>query len=181
MSTSICTPAAVEALGPVARLFEYPDENFATHYAAAVEGVRAAGDEGAVLLDEFYAEMARLSVEQAQELYTRTFDLAPVCVPYASVHLFGGESFKRAELMSGLNAAYARCGLERDGELPDHLAVLLRAVPMLDDEEREELARFVVSPALEKMAKLLESANSPWRHAVQVARRLLAGGDASND
>lgn len=172
------TIAPAQALAPLGALFEYPDASFQERYDEALEAARACGsDAAAAALGEFWREVSGLSTEHAQELYTRSFDLSPVCVPYASVHLFGAESFKRAELMTGLNAAYERVGFERGTELPDHVALVLACAPRFDDDERAELVALVLAPALEKMAAALEGAGSPWRYAARAAQALLTMGD----
>ena len=134
------------------------------------------GDVAAALAD-FSGDVANLSTEHAQELYTRSFDVSPVCVPYASVHIFGEESFKRAELIAGLGAAYARVGFDRGTELPDHVALLLRCAPQFEADEWTELRSFVLLPAVEKMSAGLEKAGSPWRHVMRAAALVLALGD----
>ena len=121
-----------------------------------------------------------MSTEHAQELYTRSFDLSPVCVPYVSVHLFGAESFKRSELMTGLIAAYERVGFDRGTELPDHIALVLQCAPRFDADEWDDLAVLVLTPALEKMREALSNANSPWRHVACAAQAMLRAGEVSD-
>lgn len=174
MVTTITRTSALAALG---KLLEYPDDRFQERYDDASESVRACSDEAATALDEFIQDVSALSTEHAQELYTRSFDLSPVCVPYASVHLFGAESFKRAELMTGLNAAYERAGFDRGTELPDHIALLLRCAPHFDADEWADLAELVLTPAFEKMAAALDGAGSPWRHLLHAAQALITTGD----
>lgn len=164
MNATVSRTAALAALGT---LLEYPNEIFSLRCGKAPVAA-------------FTAEISVLSTEQVQELYTRSFDLSPVCVPYLSVHLFGAESFKRGELMTGLKAAYERTGFACGTELPDHIAVVLQSAPYLDAEEWADLERFVIAPATEKMLAELEKAGSPWRHVVAAVRALLPLGDESD-
>lgn len=174
MMTATSKTSAAAAIGA---LLEYPGESFQERYDEAMEAVRALDCDAKAALASFQAELSGLSTEHAQELYTRSFDLSPVCAPYASVHLFGAESFKRAELMAGLIAAYERAGFDRGTELPDHIALLLRSAPGFDADEWEDLSALVLSPALEKMGGALDGAKSPWRHVVRAARIVLTLGD----
>src|SRR5512138_1986014 len=92
-------------LFPTARLFAYPSERLALDLAElerAMVPCPTAGSE----LHRFVCHVRDLSLPDLCELYTRTFDLTPVCAPYLSVHLFGESSFKRAQLMTGLREAY---------------------------------------------------------------------------
>ncbi|MBM3290554.1 MAG: nitrate reductase molybdenum cofactor assembly chaperone [Candidatus Hydrogenedentes bacterium] len=168
------------ALAAIGALLEYPDDRFQDRFDEAVDAARALNDDAAIALAEFGREVSGLSTEHAQELYTRSFDLSPVCVPYVSVHLFGAESFKRAELMTGLNAAYERAGFDRGTELPDHVALVLACAPRFDADEWADLVALVLAPALEKMSTALDTAGSPWRHVVRAARALLTRGDESD-
>ncbi|NUM53837.1 MAG: molecular chaperone TorD family protein [Candidatus Hydrogenedentes bacterium] len=175
MNATATTTAALATIGP---LFEYPDDEFQDRYDEALDAVRTFSSDAADALADFWRDLSGLSTEHAQELYTRSFDLSPVCVPYVSVHIFGAESFKRAELMTGLNATYERAGFDRGTELPDHIALLFRSAPQFDDEEWADLAGLVLKAAMDKMFTALDTAGSPWRHAMRAAQALLTtGGD----
>jgi len=168
------------ALAALGALLDYPGDAFQERYDEALEAARAFSPAAAGALETFARELAGLSTEHAQEIYTRSFDLSPVCVPYLSVHLFGAESFKRAELMTGLSAAYERIGFDRGAELPDHAALVLTCAPHFGAEEWADLETLVLTPAFEKMAAALETAGSPWRHAARAALALLTMGDDSD-
>lgn len=175
------TEDKTSALATIGALFEYPGETFQERFEEADEAAGAFSADAADALGEFWRELSGVSTEHAQELYSRSFDLSPVCAPYASVHLFGAESFKRAELMTGLIAAYVHVGFDRGTELPDHIALLLQCAPRFDAEEWDDLAALVLTPALEKMGEALAKAGSPWRHAAHAAQALLRAGDESDD
>ena len=174
LNAEMTQSTAMAALG---RLFDYPDERTPERYDDALDACRAASAPAARALKDFWRDVSVLSTDHAQELYTRSFDLSPVCVPYLSVHLFGAESFKRAELMTGLNEAYGRIGFDRGTELPDHIALVLACAPQFEPEEWTDLASLILTPALEKMFAALDGAGSPWRHAVRTAQALLTMGD----
>ena len=173
----IAASTQTSALAALGALLEYPDDRFQERYDEALLVADALGGEAAAAIAEFSGDVTDLSTELAQELYTRSFDLSPVCVPYASVHLFGEESFKRAELMTGLIAAYERVGFDRGAELPDHIALLLQCAPQFDPDEWADLSALVLSPVIDKMCAALEKAGSPWRHIMQAAGILLTLGD----
>lgn len=165
---------AAAVLGP---LFAYPRrERFATQLARAEGGLLAAGEDAAASsLDAFERAAARLSFQELEDLYTRTFDLSPSCVPFLSVHLFGQESFRRARLMTGLEDSYQKGGFDRSeggNELPDHLGVVLRAAEVFSEDEWRELVEMVLARPLARMAGALDPKN-PYRHLVEAVRRLL--------
>jgi len=106
--------------------------------------------------------------------YTSTFDLAPSCSPYVGVHLFGDENPDRARLMVGLRLAYKRIGMSEGEELPDHIANVLEFAAH-DPDEREELMKLVLVPALEKMHEILAPTSNPYRFVVAEALQLCGG------
>jgi nitrate reductase molybdenum cofactor assembly chaperone NarJ/NarW len=130
-------------------------------------------------LDAFAREMSALSIAEQQSAYTATFDLAPSCTPYLGVHLFGDENPDRARLMVGLRLAYRRMGIENDGELPDHVAEVLAFAERDDVDERDDLRRLVLVPALTKMKAILEPTANPYRHLVVAALHQVSSGGPS--
>lgn len=154
---------------PASRLFLYPSDSFAlalAEFARVLALCPAAGSE----LSRFTKHVHDLPLDQLQQLYTRTFDLTPVCAPYLSVHLFGESSFKRAQLMTGLRETYASCGLRFDDELPDHLAVVLSAFDRLRADVQRDLVALCLQSALPKMQSELERQHNPYAHAVASLR-----------
>ena len=158
----------------LAPLFRYPDASL----AARIEQARCIAD---AELDAFAAEMSQLDLGKQQSIYTETFDLAPSCTPYLGVHLFGDENPDRARLMVGLRLAYKRVAIESDGrELPDHVAEVLAFAEHEQIEERDELLRFVLLPALTKMNEILSPTVNPYRHLVASALRQVTSGGAAS-
>ena len=86
----------------------------------------------------FRDAVADLSPFELQELYTRTFDLNPMCSPALSVHLFGVESFKRSHLMVGLLDIYRAAEYSATGIL-DHTATPTRGV-------RRRVSQHIIRP-----------------------------------
>lgn len=111
--------------------------------------------------------------EHLEEAYTRAFDCAPVAAPYLSVYLFGPESFKRAELMSGFMGAYTRTGFDAGTELPDHIATVLRFAGHCDAAEWEEIARWCMRGSVEKMTSLLALTGNPYAHLLRAVDELM--------
>jgi nitrate reductase molybdenum cofactor assembly chaperone NarJ/NarW len=140
----------------LAPLFRYPD-------AAYPQRMRDAG-------------AGTLDLAAWQTAYTSTFDLTPSCSPYLGVHLFGDENRDRARLMVGLRQSYTRAGMAvNHGELPDHIAEVLDFVDRAPGDEREDLLRLVVVPALQKMDEILRPTSNPYRHLVSAALSLSGG------
>ena len=148
----IDTPPLGDTLTALAPLLEYPGPDFEARSAAAP-------GEGA-------AALRTLDPEGREELYTATFDVTPSCVPYVSIHLFGEENFKRGAFMAALHARYAETGFDPAGELPDHLAVLLRFAAGAGETERRELLQFCLLSPLARMIESLRPGH-PYRTVLQ--------------
>ena len=155
------------------RGLEYPDHDTREALLAAAAGIAPVSDEAAKHLQDFLAKMKRMELEMWQEYYVHTFDLMPKCSLFLSVHLFGEESFKRAELMAGLKGVYERRGPFGSTELPDHLAVILKQSALFSEEEWSELVSMGMVPALAKMIGLLEKDNNPYLCILKAVQVLL--------
>lgn len=103
-----------------------------------------------------------MTLSEQQELYTRSFDLSPLCSPALSVHLFGVESFKRSHLMVGLLDTYREAGFDYQSEAADHMAIVTRFLPHAPAQERGEIIQFILIPALRKMVELLKSKQNAY-------------------
>lgn len=163
------SPAPFDA---IAGILCYPDGGYrdrVTTCAAAVEG---SSEDAAVLLSTFAAEVACLSREESEELYTRTFDLDPACTLDLGWHLFG-EAYERGRFLVSLRGLLREHGVVETGELPDHLSHVLQLLPRMALEDAAGLATEAVGPALATMSKALESTANPYRHVLAAARTLV--------
>ncbi len=117
------------------------------------------------------------TADELEELYTRTFDLQPLCYPYVGYQLFG-EDFRRGMFMAGLREHYRTRGFQTGDELPDQLCVILR---FLGGREPEAVERELVSdclvPSLEKMVAGFADAANPYRGPLRALLRYLGGNE----
>lgn len=151
----------MKTISLLASLLEYPGPGFDAHLAAAAPAAPG-----------FVRQMHTLSAEEREELFSATFDINPSCVPYAGIHLFGEENFKRGEFMAALFARYEETGFAPNGDLPDHLANLLRFAARANDAERRELAEFCLLGPLQKMTASLDRTN-PYHSLLESVRAAL--------
>ena len=149
-----------------ADLLDYPTLATSLKAGHCYERLQQSQPDAAPLLEVFYHTMEGRTPEQMQELYTRTFDMQPVCYPYVGYHLFG-ESYKRGAFMAQLNEAYHAAGYSSGQDLPDQLSVILRFLG-LENANRagafcQALVNEGVKPALEKMLKTFgEQSENPY-------------------
>lgn len=123
----------------------------------------------------FFGEIEQLSLAGWEELHTRTLDLAPIFAPYVGFVIFG-ENYQRGEFMAAVKVAQDEVGIDRRGELPDHLEPVLRYLEAADQPLPGLVDVF--AQAVSKMKKILKEAeaDNPYRHvlaaAAEVAERL---------
>jgi nitrate reductase delta subunit len=104
-------------------------------------------------LASFLGKALELTLGEWEELYTRTWDLNPLAVPYIGFQLWG-EDYRRGNFMARLQAAYREAGVELDGELPDHLVPVLQYLDRANEPLPELLE--ALPQAVEKMAAALK-------------------------
>lgn len=151
---------------------EYPGSGYLARIAAAHDAIASAYPGTETALGAFLDEIDGKAPDVLEELYAHTFDFAPLCNAYVSVHVFGDESCKRSQLMTGLAEAYRLANFDRGAELPDHLAVILRFSPYMSDAEWEDMVQCCLRCATGKMLIPLEGANNPYRHLLRALVQL---------
>ncbi len=170
MSTKIKLSLS-EKMRALSAVLEYPREDFIVQLDAAAEAVHD-NQQASLLLSEFRSAINKLKPHELEELYTRTFDLAPICIPYVSSHIYGDENFERGALMSGLQQQYEDCKFSTNGELPDHVAIILRFAPNFSEEELQDLMEFCLIQALQRMHEALKEADNPYQHILQTVLQI---------
>lgn len=162
-SRTVTLAAKLDLLG---RLLEYPGADFDDLLARTLAAI------GGLPLMAFRSAMDALTPDEREEFYTATFDVTPCCVPYVGIHLFGEENFKRGEFMAALHSQYRLADFPTAGELPDHLALLLRYAAILDEPTRRELVEFCLLGPLLKITAALP-AHHPYRFVLDAVGQTL--------
>ena len=138
----------------LAALARYPGEDYFSHLQAAL----AAAPESQPLLD-FAALVAPESLTGLQALYTKTFDLNPVCAPELGWHLFG-ETYERGAFLVRMRQELRDHNIAEGSELPDHVACALELVSNMPPEPAEYFVLACFAPALHKMLRAIPEENA---------------------
>ena len=170
MTTTLNAPFGTVALATnldlLSRLLGYPGADFDDLLTQALDAMDS------LPLIAFQSAMDALTHDAREELYTATFDVMPQCVPYVSIHLFGEENFKRGEFMAALHSQYAQTDFQTHGELPDHIALLLRYAATLGEPARRELVEFCLLGPLVKITAALPE-DHPYRFVLDAVKETL--------
>jgi nitrate reductase delta subunit len=156
----------------LAPLLRYPDRGVRDTFAAAaahLAGLAAATE----ALSQFATETATLTLADLQELYTRTFDLNPVCPLEIGWHLYG-EQYERGAFMVRMREALQEHGIDPAGELPDHLSC---ALSLAAGAARDPVPAGVEEAVrvLPQMIAALDAATNPYRHLFRAIAAVMAG------
>ncbi len=137
------------------RLFAYPGEDY--HALAAS-------------VPEFAQAVAGMSVEDLQELYTRTFDWNPATSMEIGWHLYG-ENYERGEFLVEVRAMLRRYGVAESEGLPDHIVHVLPLIERLPAADAEHFVSECLAPALRKIHAALAGTGNPYLHLVRALAR----------
>jgi nitrate reductase assembly molybdenum cofactor insertion protein NarJ len=172
MSIQELTSRKGKLLGALARLLDYPSENYLDSFDSVTDQCVQLCPDAKQLLVEFSKFVSETPRPKLEETYTRNFDLAPLCSPYVSGYIYGDENFDRGSLLSRLNDRFEEIGFDRKGELCDHLGVLLSFSERLSIEEIDDLCELVLVAPLKEMVSRLADCQSPYHplmKAIEIA------------
>jgi nitrate reductase assembly molybdenum cofactor insertion protein NarJ len=166
--------AAVEPWDRLAALVGYPAGE---EYAADLSACAGALAEAATPLARFRDAVRGRGLPALQELYADAFDFDPACTLDLGWHLIG-ERPDRGVWLAALREDLARAGIPETGELPDHLAHLLRLVARDETADGTELAAFIL-PAVETIRDRLAARENPFVYLIEAVRSALDARCAS--
>jgi nitrate reductase delta subunit len=161
-----------QLLDSLARLFAYPSSDFSALVAACrtLADARSPGRGEAIAdLEERARGMSRGEVE---EMFTRTFEINPVCALEIGWHIYG-EDYARGALLVRLRQELRAHDLPEITELPDHLTHVLPLLARLEKPLADDLAGRYVLPALRKMIEAVKDSDCPYTGLLEMTRDLV--------
>jgi nitrate reductase molybdenum cofactor assembly chaperone NarJ/NarW len=133
----------------LAEVLIYPERDFHYHVKTCRQALLK-HPEALEHYELFVKSVAGLSVDDLEEIYTRTFDVNPLSTLDMGWHLYG-ETYQRGRFMVEMRAVLKKFGVEEGGELPDNLCYMLRALDRMEPEMRGPFTREIVLKALAKI------------------------------
>lgn len=164
MTVSVIATDRRAVLEELAALSEYPTEGWLDRLGKTAARLVESAPGAASALLVTRGELASSTDGELEELYTRTFDMAPDHTLDLGWHVHG-ETYKRGNLLVELRRLETAHGVDAGGELPDHLGVFLRLLARLDDAEAERLAP-TAHKALVAVRRALDAQANPLRGVV---------------
>ena len=165
------------SLESLAAVLEYPDVAYSELVRACCltveEDLKGTNREAvSTSLDRFREGISGKNREELEELYTRTFDLNPVCSLDLGWHLYA-ENYDRGTFLVAMRDALRRHGIQETNELPDHLPTVLKLLARMSDEEASTLVRESVLPALGKMTGGFSDPENPYGSLIRTVEGVL--------
>jgi nitrate reductase delta subunit len=163
-----------------ADILEYPTLAIYDQARECISVLASMDDSVCKQLKKFLIFVEEIPSSRLEDVYTRTFDLQAVCIPYAGCHLFGEDPI-RGMFMVKLRELYRSHNLNQVGELPDHISVMLRFLSMSNrGDERQELIDYCLIPSVKKMVKCFGENENPY-HGILKAVLLTLERDRGKD
>jgi nitrate reductase delta subunit len=157
----------------LAGLLDYPEErDYVERLDRCASALRKGYADAAEELRPLRDLVAGMSPEEVQELYTRTFDINPVCTLEVGWHIYG-EDYARGALLVKMRQELRRHELPESKELPDHLTHVLVLLGRLDGEEADELTSRYLLPGMEKMLSGMGESASPYRAVLETVSKVV--------
>ncbi len=151
----------------LADILEYPNSRILEQARVCRDALENRNRQSGKLLSSFVEFCGTSTLGRREELYTDTFDIEAVCCPYVGFHLFG-EDRARGMFMAKLKEHYRAQNYPLDGELPDHICVMLRFLAGADaNDETRDLTSYCLIPALRKMVALFKDKENPYQGVLQ--------------
>lgn len=151
----------------LADIVSYPQadlETSASQCAELLEGTLPAAGKA---MREFLAFVEKEPLGTLEEIYTSTFDMNPLCPPYIGYYLFG-DTHKRGDFLVRLKNDYRVYDFAVEGELPDHLSVMLQFLAINEDEQSARvLIGETMVPAIDEMERKAAKAGGAYHHVIR--------------
>lgn len=154
-----------EVYDSLGALLDYPHQGFHQQLTDCLKQVTASGSQAAPHVKRFADAVSGLPIQDIEELYTRTFDINPVCALEVGWQLYQ-ENYERGMFIVRMRRLMKEYDLPETKELPDHLSHVMQAAGRLNDDELAGFASDFALPAVEKMLKGFEKEGNPYKHTL---------------
>jgi nitrate reductase assembly molybdenum cofactor insertion protein NarJ len=135
----------------LAELFLYPTEDFIQRVDECQEVLNQKYPDSGKTLEPFTQYLRNLSQDELEELFTKTFDVQPICYLDLGYVIFG-EDYKRGTFLRHMQEEQKMLGNDCSPELPDHLSHVLTMLTMHTDQMFiDELVAQAIVPGVKKM------------------------------
>lgn len=154
----------------LAELFKYPDGNFVKVVNQCQQMMELRYPEAANRMRKFTDYINNCDQDAREELFTKTFDVQPICYLDLGYVIFG-EDYKRGAFLLHMQGEQQKYNNDCGTDLPDNICNVFTLMAQHPSAEFvEELAQKIVIPAAKKMIAEFETARVDLK--IQVLKKL---------
>ncbi|MBC8368180.1 nitrate reductase molybdenum cofactor assembly chaperone [bacterium] len=163
---------AKEPYGQLSRFLDYPTEGYREGLQESLVLLEGRLPEASGHLVLFLKSVESLSISDLEELYTRTFDINPVCSLELGWILYG-QQYERGAFLVRMRELLRKHDVQEAGELPDHLTYVLRSLDRMPEDEATSFVKKEVLPAVQKMREGFADNDNPYRAVLEAVETAL--------
>ncbi len=142
----------------LANLFKYPEEDFTLHLKENQDFLDGFHPEAGKELQLFSNYMNNCSPDERQELFTKTFDVQPICYLDLGYVMFG-EDYKRGAFLLNMQEEQRKIKNDCGTDLPDNICNVLDLMAISEDDAfLEDLVWNIFIPCVKRMIGEFNSA-----------------------
>jgi nitrate reductase assembly molybdenum cofactor insertion protein NarJ len=142
----------------LAQLFKYPEGDFMLQMKESQDFLNIFYPQAGKELQPFSDYINNCSPDERMELFTKTFDVQPICYLDLGYVMFG-EDYKRGAFLLNMKVEQQKINNDCGTDLPDNICnVLVLMTKSNDDEFVEDLVWRIFIPCLKKMLAEFDSA-----------------------
>lgn len=135
----------------LSKLFKYPTEGFLGDVEENIAYLKSNYPEAANELQIFLEYMNHCTLDEQQELFTKTFDVQPICYLDLGYVMFG-EDYKRGAFLLSMQAEQVKIKNDCGTDLPDNLCNVLTLMTISTDNDFvEDLTWRITIPCTKMM------------------------------
>ncbi len=142
----------------LAKLFKYPGEDFMFHLKENQDFLDRLYPEAGKELQLFSEYMNHCSPDGREELFTKTFDVQPICYLDLGYVMFG-EDYKRGAFLLNMQVEQQKINNDCGTDLPDNICNVLNLMAISEEDTFiEDLVWNIFIPCVKKMIGEFNSA-----------------------
>lgn len=142
----------------LAQLFKYPEEDFVLHVQKVQKFFDEQYPEAGKELNNFSDYISKCALDDRQELFTKTFDVQPICYLDLGYVMFG-EDYKRGVFLLSMQGEQQHINNNCGTDLPDNICNVLVLMSKSEDVAFiQDLVWRIFIPCLKKMIGEFQSA-----------------------
>ncbi len=143
----------------LASSLSYPKSDFKKVSERLYQNLKSEFPALAEIFQSYYRLTQEVSIDELEELYTKTFDVQAPCYLEVGYVLFG-EDYKRGHFLVKMQELHTLIGHDCGSELPDHLPNVIHLI--LHYPHEDQIPEFLGKLVLPAMSKMLQ--NVPKDH-----------------